>query len=181
MGRTIKPATLGMRIQRLRKNKELSLEFLSNETGRTVEFLEKIEKDEIIPPVAMLLKLSRALEVDSAELLQNDAKAAERRTEAVRRRTDHYAYQLLTKESGHKHLKGFLVTIDPSRDLEKAVYQHDGEELIYVLGGSVEVTVGENLNRLEQGQCLHFNSNLLHKLTNTGDAPCELLVVLYTP
>ena len=51
----------------------------------------------------------------------------------------------------------------------------------YVLTGQVNIKVGENINELGAGESLHFNSNLVHKLSNPGDTQCELLVVLYTP
>ncbi|MDJ0766302.1 MAG: XRE family transcriptional regulator [Myxococcota bacterium] len=176
-----KPATLGKRIQRHRKNKNITLQHLANETGHATPYLEQLERDEIIPPVAVLLKLSRALEVNSGEFLKAEAETLEKRAEAIHRRTDRYAYKVLTPDSLHKHLKGFLVTIDPTSDLDGASYQHEGEELMYVLSGDVTVSVGETQHALKQGDCLHFNSGLLHKLTNRGDVSCELLVVLYTP
>ncbi len=181
MARKMKRVSLGQRLARLRREKEMSLETLANETGQAVEYLERVESDQLIPPVAVLLSLSRALEVDSGELLKNEAEAVERRTEAVKKRTDHYSYRVLTPETGHKHLKGFLVTIDPVSDLDGPGYQHEGEEFHYVLKGQVRVKVGEHVNDLKAGDSLHFNSSLVHKLTNTGEEPCEILVVLYTP
>ncbi|MCP4601041.1 MAG: cupin domain-containing protein [Proteobacteria bacterium] len=181
MARNIKPTTLGMRIARLRKNKKISLQSLANETGHALDYLEQIENDEVIPPVAVLLKLSRAMEVDSSEFLKKDPDVLERRAEAVRVRTDRYSYQVLTPDSLHKHLKSFLVTIDPTSDLKGASYQHEGEEFVYILKGEVSVTVGENTRHLKRGDNLHFNSGLVHKLTNNGETTSELLVVLYTP
>jgi len=181
MARKIKKVSLGQRLGRLRQEKDMSLEALANETGHSLEYLNRIESDEVIPPVAVLLSLGRALEVDSGELLKNDSEAVERRTEVVKKRTDHYSYKVLTPETGHKHLKGFLITIDPVSDLEGPGYQHEGEEFHYVLKGQVTVKVGENINELKAGDSLHFNSNLVHKLSNTGQEPCEILVVLYTP
>lgn len=184
MARRLKRHTLGPRIKKLRESREMSLEALANETGHAVEFLQRIENDEAIPPVAVLLALSRALEIDSGELLkeeEDESKVQERRAEAVRKRTDHYSYKVLTPEARHKHLKGFLVGIEADSDLEGPGYQHEGEEFVYVLKGQVEVKVGENVNRLQQGDSLHFNSSLVHKLRNAGREKCELLVVLYTP
>lgn len=183
MARTVKKASLGQRIKRLRTSRQISLEALANETGLAVEQLRRIEDDEIKPPVAVLLTLSRAMEIDSSDLLKEEdqALAQERRAQAVAKRTGHYSYQVLTPEARHKHLKGFLVTIEPVSDLEGPGYQHEGEEFVYVLRGRVQVTVGDNPNDLCAGQSLHFNSSLVHKLRNTGDEPCELLVVLYTP
>ncbi|MBI5522556.1 MAG: helix-turn-helix transcriptional regulator [Desulfarculus sp.] len=183
MARTVKKASLGQRIKRLRTSRQISLETLANETGLAVEQLRRIEEDEMKPPVAVLLTLSRAMEIDSSDLLkeEDEALAQERRAQAVAKRTGHYSYQVLTPESRHKHLKGFLVSIEPVSDLEGPGYQHEGEEFVYVLKGQVRVTVGDNPNDLAAGQSLHFNSSLVHKLRNTGDRPCELLVVLYTP
>jgi transcriptional regulator with XRE-family HTH domain len=177
----VKPSTLGERIRRLRKNQKVSLQYLANETGHSVEYIEKIENGDVTPPVAVLLKLSRALQVDSGEFLKKDSEAAEKRAQAQRMRTEHYSYQVLTPESAQKRLKGFLVTIEPASDLKGVSYQHEGEEFIYVLKGQVTVAVGENVNHLGQGESLHFNSALVHKLTNEGDTECELLVMLYTP
>jgi len=182
MARKIKHLSLGQRLGRLRRDKEMSLDTLANQTGQAADYLERIESDEVIPPVAVLLTLGRALEVDSGELLKGEAEeAVERRTQAVKKRTDHYSYRVLTPETGHKHLKGFLITIEAASDLEGPGYQHEGEEFHYVLKGQVRVKVGENVNDLSAGESLHFNSNLVHKLSNTGDEPCEILVVLYTP
>ncbi len=181
MPRNVKQLSVGTRIRRLRQDRQVSLNTLANETGYAVSYLEEIEQDKVIPPVAVLLSLSRALEVDSGELLKDDGEALERRAEAVRKRTDHYSYRMLTPESSHKHLKGFLITIDPASDLKSTGFRHEGEEFHYVLKGEVTVTVGENVNVLAAGDSLHFNSAVEHKLRNSGQETCELLVVLYTP
>ena len=60
-------------------------------------------------------------------------------------------------------------------------YRHEGEEFIYVLKGGVEVTVGSQVNELDTGQCLHFDSGIRHLLRNRGTKKAQLLVVLYTP
>ncbi|CAO0821516.1 hypothetical protein DFAR_2450001 [Desulfarculales bacterium] len=51
--------------------------------------------------MAVLLTLSRALEIDYADLLkeEDEALAVERRAEAVRKRTDHYFYRVLMRIS----------------------------------------------------------------------------------
>jgi transcriptional regulator with XRE-family HTH domain len=184
MARRLKRHTLGPRIRRLRQSRQISLETLANEIGYAVDYLQRIENDEVMPPVAVLLSLSRALEIDFSELLKDEdeeSKAMERRPEAVRKRTDHYSYKVLTPKARHKHLKGFLVGIEAASDLEGPGYQHEGEEFVYVFKGQVEVTVGDNVNLLKQGGSLHFNSSLVHKLRNVGQEKCELIVVIYTP
>ena len=87
----------------------------------------------------------------------------------------------MTPFSKNTHLKAFAVSIDPRSEHKGVEYQHDGEEFVYVLKGTIEVLVGENNNHLSDGQTLHFNSALVHKLSNVGDETAELLVILYVP
>ncbi len=176
---------LGRRLRRLREEKGLSLQNLANETGFNTTFLEDIEEEKRIPPVGALLKVARALGVESGFFLKEEKDeldaAAERRQEETRKRTESYSYRMLTQDAANKHLKGFHITIDPRSHHAGPSYQHEGEEFVYVLKGEVEVTVGENLNHLRLGDSLHFNSSIIHKLRNPGDEATELLVVLYTP
>jgi transcriptional regulator with XRE-family HTH domain len=177
-----KTQPLGKRILKQRKEKKLTLKHLANETGLSGKYISQVEKGEVIPPVAVILQLSRALEIDSSLLLREEKKQAGERSESdYDKRTADYSYQTLTPEARHKHLKAFKVFVDPKSDHKGVSYQHLGEEFVYVLKGKVEVMVGENRNVLAPGQCLHFNSSIVHKLRNISTQKAELLVVLYTP
>lgn len=173
---------IGKRLFKLRKEKKLTLKHLGNETGLNPRFISKVEKGEVIPPVSVILQLSRALEVDSSILLQEEKKrAGEKSQEGYQKRTEDYSYETLTPEARHKHLKAFKVFIDPKSEHKPVGYQHLGEEFQYVIKGKVEVMVGENKNVLGPGDSLHFNSSIMHKLKNISSEKAELLVVLYTP
>lgn len=60
-------------------------------------------------------------------------------------------------------------------------YHHVGEEFVYVLSGKVEISVGDHINKLGDGESLHFNSGIPHNLRNVGDEEAELLVIIYNP
>lgn len=176
------PQPLGKRLAKLRREKKLTLNSLANETGLTTKYISQIEKGEVIPPVSVILQLSRALEIDSGILLREERERADKKSaDDYQKRTEDYTYQTLTPQARHKHLKAFKVFIDPKSDHKGVSYQHLGEEFIYVLKGKIEVMVGENKNTLGPNQCLHFNSSIVHKLRNTSAEKAELLVILYTP
>jgi len=176
------PLPFGKRVMRLRKEKNMTLKTLANETGLSSVYLSQLEKGEVIPPVAVILQLSRALEIDSSFLLREEkAKAGKESDLDHRKRTEDYTYQTLTPDAAHKRLKAFKVFIDPKSDHKGVSYQHQGEEFIYVLKGKIDVMVGENRNTLSPGECIHFNSSIIHKLRNISTEKAELLVVLYTP
>ena len=173
---------LGERLKDIRLEKGMRLDFLANETGFSTEYLSLVEKGQIMPPVATILRLSRALEIDSGILFREERVEADKtKAEDFRKRTEDYSYQNLTPEALHKHLKAFRVFIDPVSEHKGVAYQHEGEEFIYVLKGSVEVMVGDNRNVLNPSESLHFNSSIMHKLKNLSTERAEMLVVLYTP
>lgn len=182
MPRQNKPQTIGKRLMKLRKEKRLTLKHLANETGLVPKYISQVEKGEIMPPVSVILQLSRALEIDSSILLREEKhRAGKQSTQDYQKRSESYTYETLTPEARHKHLKAFKVFIDPKSVHKGVSYQHIGEEFIYVLKGKIEVTVGENKNILSFDQSLHFNSSIVHKLRNLSSVQAELLVILYTP
>jgi quercetin dioxygenase-like cupin family protein len=155
---------------------------LANETGLNTKYISQIEKGEVIPPVAVILQLSRSLEIDSSILLKEEKRmTGKQKVQDYQKRTEDYTYRTLTPEAKHKHLKAFKIFIDPKSDHKGISYQHLGEEFIYVIRGKIEVTVGENKNILKSGDSLHFNSSLVHILRNISAEKADLLVVLYTP
>jgi len=177
-----KPQPLGKRLGKLRREKKLTLSNLANETGLATKYISQIEKGEVIPPVSVILQLSRALEIDSGILLTEErAKAGKKTADDYAKRTEDYTYETLTPEARHKRLKAFKIFVDPKSDHKGVSYQHLGEEFIYVLKGKIEVVVGENKNTLGPDQSLHFNSSIVHKLRNISAEKAELLVILYTP
>lgn len=172
---------VGKKIKQARTAKKLSYESLANETGFSVDFIKKVEAGKITPPVGSLLQISRALEIDSGDLLREEEGRMQDRIKAYTKRTDSYAYTTLTPGAENKHLKAFRVKIDAMKDHEGVSYNHEGEEFVYVLHGNIEVVVGEHVNALESGDSLHFNSGIQHLLRNVGEEDAELIVVIYNP
>ncbi len=172
---------VGKKIRRERVKKKMSLDRVANETGFSIDYLKEVESRKVIPPVGALLQLSRALEIDSGFFLREQESSLESRIKAYTMRTENYAYTTLTPGAENKHLKAFKVTIETMQDHKGVGYQHEGEEFIYVLAGKIELTVGDHVNTLNEGESLHFNSGIRHKLRNIGEEKAELLVVIYGP
>ncbi|MBN1842690.1 MAG: helix-turn-helix transcriptional regulator [Deltaproteobacteria bacterium] len=177
----VKSPPIGEKIKKARQKKRVTLNQVANDTGCSIDYLKKIESGKVMPPVGTLLQISRALEIDSGTLLREQVSTAKRRVRAYEKRTENYAYTTLTPGAEKKHLKAFRVTVDAMKDHKGVGYQHEGEEFVYVLAGDMEVTVGDHVNNLKEGESLHFNSGIRHKLRNVGDKKADLLVVIYTP
>ncbi len=175
--------SFGAKMKQLRQLRKISFETLANKTGLSHRYLRDIEEGKIIPPVAAVIQISKALSIDSGSFLSAEEQEAseKKRRESFYKRTQAYSYKTLTPDAASKHMKAFLVTIDPRQDHRMVEYRHEGEEFIYILRGEVEVRVGENPNILKKGETLHFDSGIPHKLRNLSGEEAKLLVILYTP
>ena len=183
MSRKKSPATVpvGKKIKKARTQKKVSFTTLANETGFSVDYIKDIEAGKETPPVGVLLQISRALELDSGFLLRKQKTTLEKRVKSYTERTENYAYTTLTPGAENKHLKAFKVVIEPMKDHKGTGYQHEGEEFVYLLEGMIEITVGDNINRLKKGDTLHFNSGIRHKMKNISNEKAVLIVVIYGP
>jgi quercetin dioxygenase-like cupin family protein len=175
--------SFGAKMRQLRELRKISFEQLANKTGLSHRYLKEIEEGMAIPPVSAVIQIAKALAIDSGSFLSaGEREASERRRkESFYKRTQAYSYKTLTPEAETKHMKAFLVTIDPKQDHKMVEYKHQGEEFLYVLKGRIEVMVGEGQNLLKKGETLHFNSGTAHKLRNISEEEAKLLVVIYTP
>ena len=172
---------VGKKIKKARTDKKMTYDSLANETGFSIDYLKQVEAGKVTPPVGTLLQISRALDIDSGDLLKDAEGRMQDRIKAYTKRTASYAYTTLTPGAENKHLKGFRVKIDAMKDHEGVSYHHEGEEFVYVLAGTIEVVVGEHVNTLAAGDSLHFNSGIQHHLKNIGETDAELIVVIYNP
>ena len=174
------PVPVGKKIKKARTAKKISLDHVANETGFSTQYIKELETGKAMPPVGALLQIARALEIDSGSLLKEPESKLQSRIKAHTKRTDNYAYTTLTPGAENKHLKAFRVVIEAQQDHKGVDYHHEGEEFVYVLSGKIEVVVGEHINTLEQGESLHFNSGIRHKIRSVSDDTAELVVVIYT-
>jgi len=175
--------SFGAKMKQLRELRKISYEQLANKTGFSQRYLKEIEEGMAIPPVSAVIQIAKALAIDAGSFLSAEEQEAsvKRRKESFYKRTQAYSYKTLTPDAETKHMKAFLVTIDPKQDHRMVDYKHEGEEFLYVLKGHVEVMVGESQNLLKKGGTLHFNSGIAHKLRNVSNEEAKLLVVIFTP
>jgi quercetin dioxygenase-like cupin family protein len=181
--KNIDEKSFGAKMKQLRLLRKISLEQLANKTGFAQRYLKEIEDGIAIPPVSAVIQIAKALAIDSGSFLSAEEQESweKKRRESFYKRTQAYSYKTLTPGAETKHMKAFLVTIDPKQDHKMVEYKHDGEEFLYVLKGHIEVRVGESQNLIKKGETLHFNSGIVHKLRNVSDEEAKLLVVIYTP
>ena len=173
----------GVKVKKLRETHDFTVEALAEATGQSPDFIEKVEKDEMTPPVSFLLRFAGALKVDPGTFLRKEEKTMIRNQRAREfiKRTQNYSYQTLSPGAESDHLRAFMITIEPKQTHKPVAYKHDGEEFVFVMEGDLRLTLGNKPHHLKPGESIHFNSDTPHKLKSTSNETTRCLVVLYTP
>lgn len=177
---------VGDRIKRIREEKGLSYEEMANVTGFDVETLEKIEKNEIQPPLGTLVKLSKALESAFSRLVsgvgsslysitRKDARKIVSRSNSAKGKKL-YTYRSLAPEVKGRHMEALMVTLEENPEEETSV--HEGEEFIYVLEGTVVVKIDKDRHELEPGDSIYYLSTTPHMIA-AKKGTAAILAVLY--
>jgi transcriptional regulator with XRE-family HTH domain len=188
----VKALKIGSKVRELRQKKHYTLQDVAAKTGLSKPFLSQIENHHVVPPVATLLKLARAFDVGLAYFFQDevgvDRIAITRRAERVRveRRPHHrkgevnYIYEALDTKKTNKHMEPFLVEF-PVQDTSEMIFMnHDGEEFLHVLEGTLEFRSIDRVEVLEPGDSIYFESELSHSFRCLGEKPAKALVVVWS-
>jgi len=185
----IEEAEVSKRIKTYRLAKKVTLQELAKKTGFTKGYLSKIENTEKAPPVSTLIMLSRALNVSLSDFFgetadQNPACLVKKKERPVMVRDGTlfgYAYQMLAHKFYNKHMQPYILTL-PKRVKEKNTrFQHTGEEILFVLEGTMRFIHGEKEYLMEEGDCIYFDANLPHRGICQGKKEVKCLMVIYTP
>jgi len=184
---------LGHRIQKLREQRGLSLQTLSQASGVSVERLQAIESNQLQPLIADLIRFSKALGVNVADIFRErplsrnfeilrkgDRPLVKPLLEPRKTKVFDYQYEFLTEHGADKHMEAYLIEVPPYQSKPpRSDVTHAGEEFIYVLEGSLEGEVaGENF-RLLSGDSMYLRSTLPHVLFNPFEQTARALTVIY--
>ncbi len=182
---------IGSRVRELREKNRYTLHDLAARSGLEKAVLEQIENDEVMPPVATLLHLARALNVGLAAFFQTDrsdeaisvTRHDERRR--VERRPHHhhgevqYIYESLETRIGEKHMEPFLVEF-PALGTEEMVFvSHEGEEFLYLLEGDLEFRTADRVEHLQPGDTVYFRSDMNHSFRCISESSAKAVVVIW--
>ena len=191
IGLEVKALKIGSKVRELRQKKHYTLQDVAAKSGLSKPFLSQIENDHVVPPVATLLKLARAFDVGLAYFFQDevgiDRIAITRRDERVRveRRPHHrkgevnYIYEALDTKKTNKHMEPFLVEF-PVQDTSEMIFMnHEGEEFLHVLEGTLEFRSTDRLEVLEPGDSIYFESELSHSFRCLGEKSARAIVVVW--
>lgn len=188
----LKELNLGQKIKTLRQRKGLSLQQMAEKTNLSKPLLSQIEGDVVAPPVATLLKISRALNVNIGYFFQEEEpgkKAVvvrkDERKQVFRRIHEDpskvgYYYESLAYPKTDKHMEPFLVEFEVKKKEDLIFFNHKGEEFVFILEGQLEFSYEDEIFSLETGDSLYFDSSAPHAFRSLGTKNALAIDVIYS-
>jgi transcriptional regulator with XRE-family HTH domain len=183
----IEPQELGKRVKEIRLQQNLTLEEASKLTGLARSTLSKIENEQISPTFSAVSKLVKGLGIDIPQLFAKTNTQSGRggrrditlAGEGKPRLTPTYEHQILGAQLLNKKMLPYHTTIR-ARSFEEfdGWVRHQGEELLYVLSGSITFfTEFYEPIELETGDSAYYDCEMGHAVISTSQNDAEILWV----
>ena len=188
----MKEESISKNIQTLRKKTKMTLEQLANQTGLTKSYLSKIERSKKAPPYSTISKIAAALGVDATFILSenlvnledprmsftrsHERKAIERMGSLSEDALYRYTYEAIAFDKPGKNMEPFV--LEPAFNQE-VMFQHEGEEFIFVLEGKHEFTYDGRKYIMEKGDSVYFDAGAPHSGRSLGKRKAKILLVMF--
>lgn len=182
-------ACIGASVRALRQAGNLTASELSKRAGLSPAMLSKIENGSTSPSLATLQALAKALDVPVTELFRGFEEAREptyvKKGQGLpieRRGTRAgHQYQLLGHTIGRAvSVEPYLITLTSESDVFP-VFQHEGQEFIFMIEGEVGYRYGNKVYTLEPGDSLFFDAEGPHGPQELTRLPARYISVIVYP
>lgn len=181
----INESEIGKTIKYYRKKKKLTLQELADRTGFSKGYLSKLEKSDKAPPLSTLGTIANVLDVTPSILL--GATPQGKRISFVKANQRHlfagngsgfgYYYESIAHDYHDKSFEPFILTIPV--DAQMIMFQHNHEEMLFVLEGTMKFKHGDQEYIVEKGDCVYFDANIPHFGQALGNEEAVCLVVMH--
>lgn len=177
-------ASFGPRMKALRRLKQMTVEELGDAIGVNKAHISRLERGLKTPSIAVMAKLASALGTTIGHLVgetldRADIKVTRQNDLAPRYLADEPAqHQFAPLLHGHSVSSFEAFVVYPGTDGDTVRAQHEGQEMLYVLAGTIDVVFADRTERLRAGDCIHFPGYLSHSLSRVGRAQARALLVL---
>jgi transcriptional regulator with XRE-family HTH domain len=163
----------------------MTLEELSASAKLTKSFVSKVERGLSVPSISAAMRIAESFDLTVSQLLGEDGYAdavsivrKDKRRSFMRAGSSAgYNYEMIADSKRYKRMEPYIMR-PPLQFQDKRLFEHVGEELMFILSGSVEVEVSGKLIQLREGDTLYFDSHLPHRSRSLGNKYAQVLVVI---
>ena len=181
---------LGQTIKSLRLAKGWTLKEFSEKSDLSVSFLSMVERGRSSIALVSLKKIAAALDENMAtffpeeETCDNNADVGITRSYESNIRAIHgtYIYNQIGNFDKAYSMDTMVITLLPGQSREEvAQFEHEGEELTYVLEGVLSMFINGTEYIMYPGDCYHGFGTVPHNFVNLSNNTVKVLYVLTPP
>ncbi|MGG1657968.1 helix-turn-helix domain-containing protein [Brevibacillus sp. NRS-1366] len=174
---------IGHNLQRIRKQRQLSLDKLADITGVSKSMLHQIERGDTQPTVTTVWKIATGLNISFSSLLKED--------EAVVSIATRKEFPDVTEDNGkckvyllfpfdpQTRMEIFTLVLRPTCNYISSPHNDGVQEYITVVSGSFRLQISDESFALQEGQAIRFAGNVQHQYINNSDEDVTIQVVMY--
>lgn len=184
----VEPPAVGERIKAQRQQLKLSLDDLSLRAGVSKSMLSQIERNQANPTVAVVWRLANALEIPLPELLGSPAQATPsivtvpaHATPSLRTQDERCELRILGPVEMAGQFEWYELMVQPGGVLDSQAHEPGSREHLSVLTGALEVTAGQQTQRIKTGETARYAVDQPHAIRNTGKSVATGLLVVVHP
>jgi len=186
----VKELQIGNKIRRLRQQKRMTLQALTDATGLSKPLLSQIENDQVIPPLATLLRIAKAFKVGLHTFFEEEGTskciyvpAGESRqlsrSSLPSGMTHPYIYHSLAFGKKNRNMEPYILEFDNREMTDDLMVSHEGEEFLYLLEGEVIFHYGDQIIRMRPGDSVYYDSNEKHAFVAVSQQRPRGVAVVY--
>lgn len=178
--------TIGAKIKALRISKNYTLKQLSELSGLSIGFLSQLERGISTIAIDSLAKLADILEVNLSTFFEDHPVPQKNKTvcRSFETRCNQISPQIIQYILSN-NIEDFeclprifnLMPFANTEFDELEMYQHEGEEFIYVLEGILTIYVNGSEHHLNPGDSIQVHSNLPHNWINRTNRIVKILTI----
>ena len=168
---------VGPRLKRLRRQREITLAGLAEQTGISASTLSRLESGLRRPTLEQLLPLARAYGVSLDELVDAPPTGDPRVNLRPIPCSDGSVILPLTRRPGGIQAYKFVLPAG-SDDTDPDLRTHEGYDWVYVLNGTLRLVLGEHDLTLRPGEAAEFDTRTPHWFGATSAGPVEYLSLI---
>lgn len=171
--------SLGQKIGRLRQERGLTLQEVSEGSGLTPSFLSRLERDKVNISVANLRKLAQFFSVQMTHFFEGEDNQQVGQViiadDRVRLSLDDAPVQVFSLLPPNSELEARMIEARPGSGQQG--FSNRGSQMILVLEGQLRYSLGEEEYDLRPGDTLFYRDDVAHSWVNTGEGNAVMLTV----
>ena len=181
----IQIARIAQRIKNRRNELGLSIRDAARLTGTSPSTIQKIESNEMVPSIAVLMKIAQGLKQNVAHFFEDRNESSEvalvRRSErtAINIPVSKLAIEDLGSSIADGKLDVTILSIEEGGQSGKDPLVHEGEEIKFCLEGKIAYFINHQEYILEEGDCIHFKSSIPHSWKNANKDKTRVFSVVF--